>query len=248
MNLPSIYIIFNKINLKIYIGSAVKYSLRLNSHRSKLNAGKHTNKHLQNAWNKYKECNFIFKQLEIVDDIEDLLLREQYYLDKLLFASDNNNLFYELGYNKVRIAGSNLGYKFSDESKKKLSDSHKNIFPSEATKQKMRESSKGEKNHFYRKSHTTESKLKMSNSRKLLNENIDFKNKILKALLKSLYRHILQFTLDGIFVKRWASLKEAGEILKIFHISDVCRKKRKSAGGYYWEYEKNYNSDEIDTL
>ena len=41
------------------------------------------------------------------------------------------------------------------------------------------------------------------------------------------------------FVKRWNSIKEAGDRLGIDHssITKAARGKRKSAGGFYWKYE-----------
>jgi group I intron endonuclease len=235
MKESSIYIITNNVNGKIYIGSAKVYSYRINSHKSRLKNGTHTNKHLQNAWIKYGEYNFSFKQLEIVDKIENLIEREQYYLDKYLFASDNSDVFYELGYNKVRIAGINLGYKFSAEGKKNISEAHKGILASEETKKKMSYVQSGENNHFYGKTHSKKAKEKISKALKGIKRDITFKNKISKAFSKA----VLQYSLEKKeFIKRWDSAKQAEEVLNITHISAVCRKERKSAGKYYWEYEQ----------
>lgn len=49
---------------------------------------------------------------------------------------------------------------------------------------------------------------------------------------------ILQFSLDNKFIKQWNSIKEAEKKLNISHISDCCGKKRKTAGGYIWKYER----------
>lgn len=51
-------------------------------------------------------------------------------------------------------------------------------------------------------------------------------------------KKILQFNLKGEFVKEWGYIKEAQEKLQISHISDVCKGKRKSAGGYVWKYKE----------
>lgn len=51
---------------------------------------------------------------------------------------------------------------------------------------------------------------------------------------------VLQYSADGdTFIKRWGSIIDVERELKIPHsnISKVCRGKRKSAGGYFWEYE-----------
>ena len=51
---------------------------------------------------------------------------------------------------------------------------------------------------------------------------------------------VCQYTSDGSrLIKRWGSIADIERELKIPHsnISKVCRGKRKSAGGYFWEYE-----------
>lgn len=52
------------------------------------------------------------------------------------------------------------------------------------------------------------------------------------------YKPIIQYSGDA-FVKRWNSIKEAGEQLGIDHssITKAAKGKRKSAGGFYWKYD-----------
>lgn len=131
VSLPGIYRIVCLVNNKFYIGSAVNIYRRLFStsstaHLINLRKGTHINKHLQNAWNKYKEVSFKFEILELCNKA-DLLSREQYYLDTLLFAKEylehKDNRFLQLGYNLQPIAGSPLGVRASKETKRKLSKS-----------------------------------------------------------------------------------------------------------------------------
>lgn len=49
---------------------------------------------------------------------------------------------------------------------------------------------------------------------------------------------VIQLTKDGKEIRRWNSIKEATDTLKIRNISQVCQGKRNQAGGYLWEYEK----------
>lgn len=49
-----------------------------------------------------------------------------------------------------------------------------------------------------------------------------------------------QFTLDGKFVKRWPSIKEAERQLKIVNISSLLRGVGKSIGGFKWKYVDIY--------
>ena len=81
LNRTRIYIIKNIINNKFYIGScSTQLHKRLNHHINSLQRNDHKNTHLQNAFNKYGEDNFIIEILEICD--ENILAREQFYLDK----------------------------------------------------------------------------------------------------------------------------------------------------------------------
>jgi len=75
------YCITCLINEKVYIGSAVNIRHRWCSHKRLLKLNQHYNKHLQNAWNLYKEENFKFNILEECG-IEDLRIRELYFVNK----------------------------------------------------------------------------------------------------------------------------------------------------------------------
>lgn len=77
-----IYMITNYVNNKRYIGSSKNIAQRLWTHRSNLRHNRHSNEHLQNAWNKYGEENFNFTVLEKCK-IENQYEREQFYVDLL---------------------------------------------------------------------------------------------------------------------------------------------------------------------
>lgn len=110
-----IYLIFNRINSKQYIGSAVSIRNRFRSHKNELNRNSHGNSHLQHSWNKYGEENFIFIILEEVEPVkEKLLTAEQDWIDTL-----------NPEYNICKIAGNTQGRKHSLEAKKKISIAHK---------------------------------------------------------------------------------------------------------------------------
>lgn len=77
-----IYRITNIVNNKKYIGSAaVTIRKRLNHHIAMLDVNKHKNEYLQHSWNKYGRDNFIFEIVEVVENKDLLLEREQFYLD-----------------------------------------------------------------------------------------------------------------------------------------------------------------------
>jgi len=58
-----IYKIENLINHKVYIGQTVDYTRRVYLHTHYLMNNRHTNTHLQSAWNKYGSDNFKFELL-----------------------------------------------------------------------------------------------------------------------------------------------------------------------------------------
>ena len=94
-----IYEILNTTNGKRYIGSAVNLVTRWQLHRNGLLAGRHVNRHLQSAWNKYGEESFKF--LPILTCAKSMLLfYEQQLLDKA-----------KPEYNICPTAGSQLGSK-----------------------------------------------------------------------------------------------------------------------------------------
>jgi len=138
-----IYVIENIINNKRYIGSAKNFKKRWYVHKSALNNNTHDNSYLQKAWNKYGVNNFSFGILEEVEP-DKLIEREQYYIH-----------FYDVcnrdkGYNLSPTAGNTLGFKFSEESKLKMSLLKKdkpsvrgNYIMSEETKNKLRKKGKG---------------------------------------------------------------------------------------------------------
>jgi len=114
-----IYMIINLVNNKFYIGSSVDIYHRMLSHISLLKRNKHDNIHLQNSFNKYGINNFIWIIIEQVDNCDELLIKEQYWMDLLNVCNQ------DIAYNMCSIAGSPLGRKHSQETKDKISASNK---------------------------------------------------------------------------------------------------------------------------
>jgi len=78
-----VYQIRNLINEKVYVGSAKCFQVRASQHESRLNSGKHSNKHLLASWKKWGSNSFLFEILEVVEG--DKLQRttiEKRYLQK----------------------------------------------------------------------------------------------------------------------------------------------------------------------
>lgn len=133
-----IYKITNLISNKVYVGSAINLSNRKATHFYKLRNNTHGNSHLQNAYNKYQEENFIFEILEIVDDCSILINAEQKWINE--YKNQNIKL-----YNICIIAGSRYGINHTNK-----------------TKRKMSISKLGNKNHFFGRTHTDEIKKRLS--------------------------------------------------------------------------------------
>lgn len=114
-----IYQISNITNNKSYIGSTKNLNSRKHSHFFHLKTNKHHNPHLQASYNKYGFSAFIFNILEICD-LNNLILREQYYVDKL-----------KPEYNIRLKCKSSLGLKWKEDSKKKASEYWKKFWNDE---------------------------------------------------------------------------------------------------------------------
>lgn len=113
---PSVYCILNTITSDKYIGSTIDLRNRIWSHKSMLRRNSHHSKNLQNAWNEYGNDNFIFKLLEYVPDIKDLVEREQWWMD-------NEKPKYNMAINAGKATM--LGRKHSDDTRIKLSKKRK---------------------------------------------------------------------------------------------------------------------------
>lgn len=62
-----------------------------------------------------------------------------------------------------------------------------------------------------------------------------------KTLIEKQNKPVLQYTIDGIFIKEYPSIKDAEKALggKSHHIGCCCNNKRKTAYGYKWYYRRS---------
>lgn len=115
-----VYGIRNRANAKIYVGSSVNIGDRWTDHIGELNSNSHDNPHLQAAWIKYGAEAFEFIVLEEVKPERSALVEaEQKWID-YYSASDKSK-----GYNLMTRAYSRLGAKHSDETRQKMRESQK---------------------------------------------------------------------------------------------------------------------------
>lgn len=114
MNKPGIYQIKNISTGKVYVGSTDCLKRRIREHKYFLSKGKHDNRYLQFAWNKYGSDGFDFSVLEYCS-VDDLLPTEQKWLDALCTIGSD--------YNINPTAGSCRGMVHTEEAKAKMSAS-----------------------------------------------------------------------------------------------------------------------------
>lgn len=121
MRIQGIYKIINLVNGKIYVGLSKNIKRRFSSHKSAFkrfieNGSNLTraNVHLLNSVAKYGLSNFLFDIIEVVDNPNDLLSRESFWIEQL------NTLDRDFGYNMQKDNGITIEY--SKEVRKKASD------------------------------------------------------------------------------------------------------------------------------
>lgn len=143
----------------LYVGSSVCIKDRTYRHLTALRKQKHNNPILQRLYNKYGENAIVFETIEVVATKSTLASREQYYIDTL-----NPDI------NILRNAYNCLGYKHSEESKRKISIANRGQQPTDEQRAKNSMAQKGNKyalNH--RMTETGKQTLRELRQRKVIN-------------------------------------------------------------------------------
>ena len=228
-NKMGIYQIVNLIDGKKYIGSSNNLYKRKMHHFWSLRSNKHDNSYLQRAFNKHGEANFSFEVIEFVNTEEELLPREQYYIE-LYQVCDRNK-----GYNLIvdAVRGTH-----SEENKRKIGLAHKGKKMSEETKRKLSESKRGkyggEKHPMYGKHHSLESRRKMSLAHKGLQSGSKNPMYGIRGSLNPNAKKVICIETGVIYNSMVDVEKITG--IKRDNISHCCRGKCKTAGGYHWKF------------
>lgn len=134
-----VYKITNKVNGKLYIGSTAEFfKKRWACHINDLRSGRHKNLHLQRSWDRDGEHNFEFLIVEYCPP-EKCIEREQHYIDLYEPWDDRK------GYNKRKVAESNLGIKYNEEIRQKNAMGRKDKRNSPEHNRKISEALRGKK-------------------------------------------------------------------------------------------------------
>lgn len=163
-----IYKATNLINEKVYIGQTINnLKKRKRDHISNA-LNKENNMYFHRAIRKYGSNSFTWKILQECDTIEELNRLEIYYID--LYNTFKN------GYNLTLGGNSIMGFKHSEETKKRMSEAAKGRKLSKDQIQRLSEINKGKKlseetrrrisESLRGKHHTKESIKKMSDAKK----------------------------------------------------------------------------------
>ena len=154
-----IYEIVNQTNNKRYIGKAKDFNRRKNRHLYELRHNRHHCLHLQRAWNKYGESNFIFNIIHSGLSEEEASKKEEELI----------NLNYDNIYNisKRSDGGDLISYHPNREKiVKRMSTSLRKRYEEHPEiRDEYSKKFSGEGNPMYGKHHSDESKEKMSKTR-----------------------------------------------------------------------------------
>ena len=206
-----------------YIGQTIKEEKRFKTH-IKDAFNKRDNNIFHRALRKYGLENFVYCILEENVLRANLNMREMDWIEYY-------DSFYS-GYN-LTLGGGGIKGKSSGMKGKPAWNKGKIDIYSEETKKKMSESHKGIKNYNYNKPRTEETRKKISNA----NKSRVVTKETRKKNSESHKKKVNKYNLNGSYLQTYNSIIEAKtQNPKCDAISAVCKGKRRQAGGFIWKY------------
>ena len=147
-----VYYLINNLNGHAYVGSSINLASRMINYLNNtfLKSKQNVKMPIVKALLKYDQSNFTLLIFEYVET-EFLTTRETNYITLLIPY-----------YNVLKQGYSSLGYKHTEETKKLLSELAKNRTHSDLTKGLIARALTGENNPFYNKTHSIETKVRIS--------------------------------------------------------------------------------------
>ncbi len=229
-----IYMITNRLTKDIYIGQSIDISNRFKNYFNLSYIKSRDSSIINRALIKYDYSNFSVTILEYCDK-SNLLVREQYYFDKL-----------NPQYNILKIAGSSLNSKLEKDTKAKISQSLKGVyikeksslfgsFHTEETKKLMSLKKQGEKNSFFGQTHK-ESSIELMRQKALnrkQSEDIKLKMSAIRGNPVNIYEKLYSegFKLIGCFFSARRAAKFLGisgsTVIKYMNSGEIYKNKYK---------------------
>lgn len=216
MKLGRVYIIVSVLSQRVYVGSTTKtFEERWKSYKSLTCK---TQTLLYRSLKKYGIENHIFHKAWEGDIT--IMLKVEAKVGRLYNVLDSN-----FGLNCKLPKESDKYYSVNKETRQRISKSKKgqsagdkNYFFGKKGELSPMFVKTGEKHHNFGKAQSKEWIENNANSRK---------------------RALIQYSLNGEFIKEWSSIKEAGETLKIArsNISFCLKKENRCAHGFKWKYK-----------
>lgn len=227
---------------KSYIGMTCKQPPELRW--SNGNGYKRHHPHFWNAICKYGWDNFTHEIL-----FNGLTRQQACDKEKEMIAMYNTTNPYK-GYNITQGGDGKMGYVMSEETKRKISESHMGRFTGENNPNYGNHKLAGENNPFYGQTHTDDTKRKLSElatGRPSSMKGRHFSGTALDNIRyaqKTKRKPVLQFNLLGEFLSRFESAGDAAIVVNGDRnvISACCRRTIGTAYDYIWVYEENYDS------
>ncbi len=238
--LAGIYKFTNKINGKIYIGETMNFKQRMGGHIAR-SYDENWTAVISKAFRKYGFSNF---EYEIIESYPFGSVTKNFFIEREAFyIKELDAMNVDKGYNRCPYGANTIGYKFSEESRKKMSIARKGRSTKEETKVKKSLSMMGEKNWNYGKKMTDERKallIKATTTREITEE--ERTNKSLGHLNSENKPRKPIYQLDketGEILHTWRSLLDAARHLGKNNPSDIASSTlypHKSAYGFKWRF------------
>jgi group I intron endonuclease len=226
-----VYKIYTKFSEQCYVGSTTRsFVHRWQQHLTDLKNNKHVNSALQNIVKKYGLCSLIFEIIEIINDKNDVIQREQYWID--LYDSFMN------GYNCKPNAENSLGCSMTEDTKikfyKKVSQYDMNGTYINSYKS-LKDASEKTNTDYVTLSNVCNFKTKLANkfqwrfgeSKETINSVRPKSNKVIN-----------QYDENNNKINEFLSIKEASQIInKAPNTLSTAIKRGVKCGGFFWKHK-----------
>lgn len=214
-----IYCITSKTTGKKYVGKTKRpISTRWAAHcYDAFKRGLNT--HFARAIRKYGKDDFVIELLELCSDLSQLSMREIYWIQ----TQDS----YCNGYNSTKGGDGGIGIRWSEEARKRQSDTRMGMKFSKEHKANLSEAHKGKPS--WNKGIPKDANPLTGRARP---------EHVRERISAGKRKKVQQLALDGHVVNTFTSIQEAALVLGISsqNITKCCKGQRNKTGGYRWRY------------